>query len=94
MLSRASLRSRSRRSALVADVDATPPPPNLEPARFCDTVSPIVARAFASWLTHLIIHGVLLVWRRWGGSRSLADWYRIIRWLCVRTDGQIEKVVR
>ena len=36
MVSRASLRRRSRRSALVLEVEATPPPPNLEPALFCE----------------------------------------------------------
>ena len=35
MVSRASFRRRSLRSALVADVDATPPPPNFDPALFC-----------------------------------------------------------
>lgn len=34
MVSRASFRSLSLRSAFVADCDATPPPPNLLPARF------------------------------------------------------------
>ena len=34
MVSRASFRRRSRRSAFVLLDEATPPPPNLEPARF------------------------------------------------------------
>jgi hypothetical protein len=55
MLSSANFRSRSRRSAFVADVEATPPPPNLEPARFCD----VLAWTFdgVDEETYLVIHG-------------------------------------
>lgn len=35
IVSSASFRKRSRLSAFVADCDATPPPPNFDPARFC-----------------------------------------------------------
>jgi hypothetical protein len=57
MLSSASFRSRSRRSAFVADVEATPPPPNLEPARFCV----VLARTFDGFdkEAYLIIHSDL-----------------------------------
>lgn len=34
IVSRASFRSRSRRSTLVSEAPATPPPPNFEPTRF------------------------------------------------------------
>lgn len=35
IVSRASFRRRSRRSTLVSEAPATPPPPNFEPTRFC-----------------------------------------------------------
>jgi hypothetical protein len=58
MLSSASFRSRSLRSAFVADVEATPPPPNLEPARFCG----LLAQSFdgVDKETYLVIHSELL----------------------------------
>jgi hypothetical protein len=60
MVSSASLRRRSRRSAFVADCEATPPPPNLEPARFCGgLVADLNTQECA---TYLVIHvSVLLV---------------------------------
>ena len=55
MVSRASLRRRSRRSALVADWDATPPPPNLEPALFWEGgVSEVVVEW--SGYVYLVVH--------------------------------------
>jgi hypothetical protein len=51
------LRSRSRRSALVADAEATPPPPNLEPARFCCGQHVVVGTVGRG--AYLVIHGVV-----------------------------------
>jgi hypothetical protein len=54
MVSSASLRSRSLRSAFVADCDATPPPPNLEPARFYGLS--VAGWTYCATVTYLVIH--------------------------------------
>lgn len=41
MVSSASFLRRSRLSTFVSEAPATPPPPNLEPTRFCEVLSDI-----------------------------------------------------
>lgn len=56
IVSSASFRSLSRRSAFVAEWDATPPPPNFEPARFWMSVSWGGFGECAAVVAHLVVH--------------------------------------
>jgi hypothetical protein len=63
------LRRRSRRSAFVADAEATPPPPNFEPARFWE-VWLAGKKVDGGGDAYLVVHGYGI---KCEGSRAALD---------------------